>query len=71
MVEADRKLLAKLPEKYVIGRKLTDSHSEALVKFGNEVDDENNIISFDKEEGVNVRYADLSEIMYYVEKNKG
>ena len=71
MVEADRELLAKLPEKYVVGSKLADSHSEALVKYGNEEEDENNILSFSKEEGVNVRYADLSEIMYYVEKNKG
>lgn len=71
MVEADRELLAKLPEKYVVGSKFADSHSEALVKYGNEEEDENNILSFSKEEGVNVRYADLSEIMYYVEKNKG
>lgn len=69
MIEGDRELISKLPEKYVVGRKLTDSHSEALVKCG--IEDENSILSFSKEEGINVRYADLSEIMYYVEKNKG
>ena len=71
MIEGEGELITKLPEKYVVGRKLTDSHSEALVKCGIEDEDENNILSFGKEEGVNVRYADLSEIMYYVEKNKG
>lgn len=70
IVEAEKDLIEKLPEQYVVGRKTGDSHSEALVKCGADEKEGDNILSSVKKEGVNVRYADLSEIMYYVEKNK-
>ncbi len=73
MIEADRYTLEKIPEKYVVGKRISEGHSEALVRTCCSDDDlapDKWIDDMGLEKDTKIRYADLSEIMYYVEKNK-
>lgn len=65
IIEGDKAEISSLPEDMVLGRRLRENHSEALIYRENK--DFSDMDAYDS--NVNIRYASLQEIMYYVEKS--
>ena len=65
ILEGDKTKIADLPEEMILGKRLRESHSEALIYRENKDFSDMEAIG----NSVNIRYASLQEIMYYVEKS--
>lgn len=73
LVEGERKIIEWIPDRCVVGKKLSESHCEALVRVKGDEGEQSAAEWLDaigRDDGANIRYADLTEIMYYVEKNR-
>ncbi len=63
IVEGDMETINEIPKEIILGVGRTENHTEAMVRAG--------YSEFSDNVKRNMRYADLKEIMYYVEKGKG
>lgn len=62
IVEADDEIIDKISKEIIVGGRKRENHKEVLIRTSKE--------EFTKEIKENCRYADLKEIMYYVEKGE-
>lgn len=67
LVSGDKTLLERIPKELVVGGRLSESSNELLIKY-----DETGYgaTKLDNEIRQHMRYAELKEIMYYVQKNE-
>lgn len=77
LVSGDKTLLERIPKELVVGGRLSESSNELLIKYDEakisaKINDEigYGATKLDNEIRQHMRYAELKEIMYYVQKNE-
>ncbi|MCR5835762.1 MAG: ABC transporter ATP-binding protein [Lachnospiraceae bacterium] len=63
IVEADMNVINQIPKEFIVGVKSGENHHEVLIRAG--------FAELGEEVKATMRYPDIKEIMYYVEKGKG
>ena len=66
LVSGDKTLLERIPKELVVGGRLSESSNELLIRY----DEAKITAKINHEIRQHMRYAELKEIMYYVQKNE-